>query len=218
MKNIKQIEKKIKEACSEIKKLSDADFKELIDMKVFDVLLLSISNPKDSKKYKNLQEGLLKNKSRLSLLARLRYVIGENYSFKGKVGKTSVYVSPFHYQWLDNGVIFIQGKNKWRGAICFYDNDGDLYLARSKRNFNGGDTINLKKDLFFDFFYQKIQNMEQIDSADKEEILEKAEEIEKEGEPKKKRSLISKFGKWLNDKTDRIWYQTVKAFCDSLEK
>ena len=155
MEDIKQIEKKIKEACSKIKKLSDVEFGELVNTKVFDKLLLSISNPKDSKKYKNLQEHLLKNKNRLYLLARLRYVICENYSFKGKVGETSAYVSPFHYQWLDNGIIFTQGKNKWQGIIGFYDNEGDLYFAKSKRNFEGGDTIDLQKDLFFDFFYQE---------------------------------------------------------------
>lgn len=215
---IERIEKKIKEACSEIKKLSDVEFGRLVDTGAFDTLLRSISNPKDSKKSKSLQEHLLKNKNRLYLLARLRYAIGENYSFKGEVGETSVYVSPFHYQWLNDGVIFTQGKDKWLGTICYYDKDGDLYLARSKRNFNEGDTIDLRKDLFFDFFYQKIQNMEQIDSGDKKKILNKIEEIEKEGETEKKRNLILKFGKWLDDKTDRIWYQTVKAFFDSLNK
>jgi len=211
------IEKKITEICKEIKSLSDLEFGKLVATGVFDKLLKSISNPKDSKKYKNLQERLLKNKNRLSFLALLRYAIGENYTFKGKVGKKSCYISPFHYQWSDNGVIFTQGKDKWQGLIGFYDNDGDLYYARSKRNFKPGETINLEKDLFFDFFYQKIQNMNQINPADKKEILEKVEEIEKENRPTKKKILILRVLKWLDGKSDRIWYQTMKACFDSLK-
>jgi len=156
-KNIKQVEKKIRESCSGIKDLSDLEFKELVNTGVFDKLLLSISNPKDSKKYKNLQERLLKNKNRLSFLALLRHAIGENYSFRGNVDGNPVYVSPFHYQWLDNGVIFTQGKDKWKGQISFYDNEGDLYLTKSKRNFNDGDAIDLRKDLYFDFFIKRFR-------------------------------------------------------------
>lgn len=218
MKNIKQIEKRIRDSCLGIKRLSDLEFKELVNTKVFDKLLLSILNPRYSKRSKNLQEYFLRNKNRLSFLALLRYVIGENYVFSGKVGKNSAYVSPFHYQWLDNGVIFTQGKDKWKGLIGFYDNEKNLYFARSKKNFKGGDKIDLKKDLFFDFFYQKIRGMDQINPVDKKEILDKVEKIRNENKPSKVKTLILKFGKWLDGKTERIWYQTVRAYFDSLNK
>lgn len=215
IKKVNQVEKKIKESCLGIKSLSDLEFKKLIDTKVFDELLQSILNPKDSKKYENLQEYFLKNKNKISFLASLRQVISENYAFRGKVGENSVYVSPFPYQWLNNGVIFTQGKNKWNGLIGFYDNEKDIYFAKSKRDFKGGDKIDLKKDLFFDFFYQKIKDMGQINSIDKKEILEKVEKIRNEDKPSKIKNLIKKLGLWLDGKSDRIWYQTVKAYFDS---
>ena len=213
MEKISKIKKEIKEISQEIKNLTDSEFKSLVNTGAFNELLLSISNPNDSKKYENLQERLLKNKNRLSFLALLRFAIGENYSFKGNVEGKSVYLSPFHYQWLDNGVIFTQGKDKWAGMIGFYDNDGDLYYAKSKRGFEGGDKIDLRRDLFFDFFYQKIENMKEIDSKQKKEIIKKVKEIESEEKPEKR---IAKFLKWLDGKSDRIWYHAVKAFFDSL--
>jgi len=57
-----------------------------------------------------------------------------------------------------------------------------------------------------------------MNSQDKKEIINKVKKIEKENKPTKKKILISKFGKWLDDKTDRMWYQTVRAYFDSLNK
>ena len=59
--------------------------------------------------------------------------------------------------------------------------------------------------------------MNQINPADKKEILEKVEEIEKENRPTKKKILILRVLKWLDGKSDRIWYQTMKACFDSLK-
>lgn len=215
-KKIEEIRKEISENCKKIKRLTDLEFKKLVETGIFNEILFSISDPNDSEHYENLQERLLKNKNRLSFLARLRLFIENNYSFKGNVDGKSCYISPFPYQWLNHGVIFTQGVNKWIGLIGFYDNMGDLYYAKSKKNFKEGDKIDLQKDLFFDFFYQKIENMNEIDSKEKKEIIERVKKIETEKEPKKRTSNISKFLRWLDEKSDRIWYQTVKALFDSL--
>jgi hypothetical protein len=208
-----RIKNNLKIICEEIKNLTDLEFKSLVETGIFNELLLSIHNPSNSKQYKNLQERLLKNKNRLSFLAFLRFAIGENYSFKGNVEGKSVYLSPFHYQWLDNGVIFTQGTDKWKGLIGFYDKEGDLYYAKSKRNLEQGEKIDLRKDLFFDFFYQKIENIKEMDSKYKEKIIKDVKEIEADKTPQKK---IARFLKWLDEKSDRVWYQTVKAFFDSI--
>ena len=154
--SVKKIQIKFNEINSSLKKLDDKQFKELMGTKFFDDFLLSILNPKISSKYDNLQEFFLENKNKLSLMARLRHVITENYSFRGKVNDLPVFVSPFHSQWMDSGVIFLQGKEKFSGLIGFYDSNKDLYFAKSKRNFNAGDNVDLKKDLFFDFFIRKL--------------------------------------------------------------
>lgn len=210
--NIKTIKAKFNEINSSLKNLDDEQFKELIATGIFTNFLTSILNPKISSKYENLQEFFFKNKNKLSFMAGLRYVITENYSFKGNVNNSPVFVSPFHSQWIEGGVIFLQGENKFTGLIGLYDSNKDLYFARSKKDFSSGESIDLRKDLFFDFIYQKINKDKELDDEQKKQVIDKLEDIKNEKDPKKRKSKFE----GIKDIIGKAWYLSNKAFWDSV--
>lgn len=209
---ITRITKKFKEINLAIEGLNDEQFKELINTKIFNDLLLSILDPKSSKRHENLQDFFLKNKNRLSFLALLKHAINENYSFSGKVNDKSVFISPYPYQWLDGGVIFLQGPEKFAGLIGFYDSNKELSYAKSKRDFKPGEKIDPSKDLFFDKIYQKISEDNSLSSEQKGKIIDKLEEAKAEKDPIKKKSIFDSISKIV----DRAWYQMNRAFWDSV--
>ena len=92
-------------------------------------------------------EYLLNNKNRLHLLALLRYGITWNYSVKGKVKNTTVFVSPTHVQWYPDGVMFTQGPRPFEGQIGLFEN-GEVKFAIAKRRLKGPEEVG-KDDFLF---------------------------------------------------------------------
>jgi hypothetical protein len=127
------------EAAKIIRQLRDMDVPELLGDGILDTLLKAIAEPKTNRG-QTIYEYLLANKHRLQLLAVLRLAIHRNYSIKGKVRNTDVWVSPNHIQWYDNGVMFLQGGSQFEGLIGLYE-AGRVKFGVAKRDIMGGENI-----------------------------------------------------------------------------
>lgn len=83
----------------------------------------------------------MKNKQGLRFLTLIRLAIQMNYSIKGIVnGKVDVFVSPFHNQWFENGVMFTQGEKRFEGIIGLYEN-GIVKFGVASRDVKEGDNM-----------------------------------------------------------------------------
>ena len=132
----------LKELSSMTKFLSDEEVAEVLGTGLLDDLLTSILDPDDRKKSNTLQDFLLANKYRSTVMALLRLAITTNYSFKGTSDKgESGFVSPYHLQWFDDGVMFVQGKKPFDGLLGCYRSDGKVSYAIAARDASEGDLL-----------------------------------------------------------------------------
>lgn len=134
---IERGKQKIKELASILQELSDSDVGKLLGTGAIDDLLKAILDPSKVKKYPNIAEFLLANKTRASLLAIMRNVITNNYSFKGTKDGQEAFVSPDFHQWFEDGVMFLEGKERFAGFIGLYQNKEAKY-AIAARDVRGG--------------------------------------------------------------------------------
>jgi len=135
----KRLDAAFTEAIKIIQSSKDADIPILLGDGIMHSLLEAIAQPK-SKKEQSIYDYLLENKNRLQLLALIRLAINNNYSIKGKVQETDVFVSPQHIQWYEDGVMFVQGEKRFEGLIGLYQN-GSLKFGIAKRMLLGGEKI-----------------------------------------------------------------------------
>jgi len=118
---------------------SDSEIPQLLGDGIIQTLIDAIAEPKTDVK-QSIYDYFLQNKNRLQLLSLIRLVIHTNYSIKGKIKNTDVYVSPHHIQWFENGVMFVQGDKQFEGLIGLYQ-DGRLKFALAARDIRGGDKL-----------------------------------------------------------------------------
>lgn len=146
-----------------IKSVPDSDIPGLLGDGVIDDFLKAIANPKTNKE-QGIYDYLLANKYRLQLLALMRLAIHSNYCIKATIQGTGAdaYVSPNHIQWYDNGVMFLQGENRFEGLIGLYE-DGRVKFAVSKRDMRGGESVGPEALEFFDV--EEMQNRTQQPSV-----------------------------------------------------
>jgi hypothetical protein len=156
-----------------IRQLSDVELIELFSNSELDDWLKSILDSSERSNYANLNEFLLANKVRASLIAGLRHAITHNYSLRGITndGK-SCFISPSHIQWFDDGVMFLQGKKPFQGLVGLYRKDKSLSYAILARDARAGEIMGPE---YFEF----------IDEADFPEHLARlpVNEISKLDEP-----------------------------------
>ena len=76
----------------------------------------------------------------MQLLALVRLAIQKNYAIKGKVGETNVFVSPWHIQWHEDGIMFLQEEKQFEGLIDLYQN-GRVKFGLATRMILGGDKL-----------------------------------------------------------------------------
>lgn len=190
----------LKELASIIKLLSDKEVAELLGSGLLDDFLTSILDPKDRKKSKNLQDFLLVNKYRSALLARLRLVITNNYSFRGTSKKgESGFISPYHLQWFDDGVMFLQGKKPFEGLIGCYRADNKVSYAIAAKDAGEGEMVGPEH---FEFIEEKewrdrhaaLRNTLKIDNLE-QPIIELEKLLNSScNEESKYQQLLSKYG------------------------
>jgi len=128
----KKLDISLRQAIDIIAASTDTDIISLLGDGILQEFLEAIAKPRAMSE-ELIYEYLLQNKNRLQLLAFLRFAITRNYSIKGKVEATEVYVSPSHIQWFPDGVMFLQGKNPFDGLIGLFKN-GEVRFAIVKRD------------------------------------------------------------------------------------
>jgi len=137
---ISQGKRKINELANILEKLSDTEVGKLFDTNEIDRLLRAILDPSKVKEYANIAEYLLDNKHRVTILALIRQEITQNYSFKATKNGKEAYVSPDFHQWFEDGVMFLEGKERFAGFIGLYSN-GELKYAIAARDARKGEQL-----------------------------------------------------------------------------
>lgn len=92
---------------------------------------------------------LLRHKNGLQLLAWLRLAIQVDYSFQGSVQGERVFVSPDNHQWYSDGVMFLQGLERFGGQLGLYRN-GQVLFAVTARAISKGEDIGPNDLLYVD--------------------------------------------------------------------
>lgn len=131
----------VHEAADAVRALADGDIPDALGSGAMDALLAAIVPPGSSTTYGSLQEFFLAYKHRLALLALVRHAITRNHAYSGAVpGSGTGYISPFHAQWFDDGVIFLQGRDeRFAGLFGLYRKDGSLSYAVAARSIAAGE-------------------------------------------------------------------------------
>lgn len=134
-----KLDQLITDASDIISCTNDSDILPLLGDGILQHFIEAIVKPKLNRN-QNIYDYLLENKRRLQLLALIRLSIQHNYSIKGKVESQDVFVSPNEYQWFDDGVMFLQGKERFAGLIGLYQG-GRVKFGIAKRDIRGGDQV-----------------------------------------------------------------------------
>lgn len=143
----RRLDELLKEAASIIKRKNDGDIPKLLGDGILDEFFWSLA-PRKTDKEQTIYDYLLHNKNRLALIASLRYAITANYSIQGKVNDRTCFVSPHYLQWYDDGVMFVQGKERFSGLIGLYQ-DGKVKFGVMARDIKAGESNIGQGDLLF---------------------------------------------------------------------
>ena len=145
----------IQEASEIIQEVSDVEAEKILGDGVLDLLLRSILKPKTDFPEISIYDYLLQNKHRATLVALLRHAITHNYSIKGTVEGSPVFVSPDFHQWFQDGVMFLQGEQQFEGLIGLYQ-DGEIKFAIAARDAREGEQLGTD-----DFIFISIEEMKE---------------------------------------------------------
>ena len=115
-----------------LQELSDSEVGKLLGKGAMDSFLKAILDPSNVKKYSNIAEFLLANKYRATILALIRHAITHNYSFKGTKDGKEGFVSPYFHQWFKDGIMFLEGKERFAGSIGLYRNKEAKYAIAAR--------------------------------------------------------------------------------------
>ena len=169
-----------KELSDILRQLADREVIELLGTGSLHELLNAIFDSSDTSNYPDLQEFLLANRGRASLVALLRHAITQNYSFKGvsKDGKSG-FVSPSYFQWFPDGVIFLQGKERFAGLIGLYREDKTLLYAIAARDIEGSEKLGPEHFEFIneEEFNQRLAELPQKTVADLDMPIKQLEQL-----------------------------------------
>jgi hypothetical protein len=146
--NKRTVDRLLTQAAYDITQTPDPEIPALLGDGILDRFLRAIGPVKEDKN-QSIYDYLLHNKNRLALLASLRDAITNNYSIEGTVRDMRCYVSPTVQQWFDNGVMFVQGGERFGGLIGLYQ-DGAVKFAITQRYIAGGENIGPDDLLFID--------------------------------------------------------------------
>lgn len=149
------IAEKAKELADAIRALSDAELLQVFQDDTVNALLASLLPPPFDK-HTSIYDYLLANRNRMALAAGIRHAITMNCSVKGSVDGTDCYLSPSHIQWFQDGVMFLQGKERFAGLIERYLG-GKIDVAVAARTVRGGESMDVNDFMFIDIEEAKKQ-------------------------------------------------------------
>lgn len=136
----------LREAASIIRSKADLEIPALLGDGIVSEFLEAMA-PRKSDTGQTIYDYLLANKHRLELVALLRHAIQQNYSMSGTADGHPCFVSPDFHQWFDDGVMFLQGKERFAGLIGLYQK-GQVKFAVAARDIHGGKEVG-PDDLLF---------------------------------------------------------------------
>src|SRR5712692_1609217 len=142
------IDEALRRVISLLRGANDDEIPALLGDGILDDFLQAIAKPKipgQGTPY----EYLLANKHRLQLLALLRIAITRNYSIAAKANDLDVFVSPTELQWFPEGVMFVQGKERFAGLLGYYE-AGRVMFAIAARDARPGESLGKDHFLFVD--------------------------------------------------------------------
>ncbi|MEN6576978.1 MAG: Shedu anti-phage system protein SduA domain-containing protein [Phycisphaerales bacterium] len=142
------IRQKVKELAEAIATLSDGDLARVFRDAEIDELFGALL-PKPYDKSMSIYDYLLANKTRMTLAAGIRHAITMNCSVKGRVEGAECYLSPSHFQWFPEGIVFLQGKERFAGLIERYL-AGKIEVAVAARTVRGGESMGVNDFMFID--------------------------------------------------------------------
>jgi hypothetical protein len=152
-----KIDALLREAASIFRSKADSEIPALLGDGILDEFLGAMA-PRKSDTGQTIYDYLLANKHRLELVALLRHAIQQNYSMSGTANGHQGFVSPDFHQWFDDGVMFLQGKERFAGLIGLYQN-GQVKFAVAARDIHAG------KDLGpDDLLFLNINEFRQLES------------------------------------------------------
>ena len=134
------------EAASIIRDAADSQMLHLLGDGFLDRFVRAIAEPRAAREG-TIYQYLLENKNRLTLIALLRHALHVNYSIRGIVDGTEVFVSPHYLQWFADSVLFLQGQERFAGLIGRYDGR-QVAFAIAARDRREGDTVGPEDFLF----------------------------------------------------------------------
>jgi hypothetical protein len=139
------------QALERMTQLADSDLPGLLGSGVLDRLLRLMvpHRDKDHVDGEFVYDFMLRHKNGLQLLALVRRAITNNYSFEGTVQGHRVYVSPNEKQWFPDGLMFLQGEERFSGLIGLY-RDGRVMFAIAARDTREGEMLGPNDFLFVD--------------------------------------------------------------------
>lgn len=142
-----RINRLFSELTGQISSLSDEQVAHVLGRGNIDALLKAILDPSKLKEKRKIGEIFLENKRRLELLALMRHAITHNYVTTSDKNP-DVFASPFHLQWIDDGVVYVEGKERFAGHFGLYRN-GEVFVAVAARDAEEGSQLDLKRDITF---------------------------------------------------------------------
>jgi hypothetical protein len=142
------IRQKVKELAEAIGVLSDGDLAKVFQDDGINEFFRALL-PKPYDKSVSIYDYLLTNKTRMTVAAGIRHAITMNCSVKGRVEGTECYLSPSHLQWFPDGIMFLQGKERFAGLIERYL-AGKIEVAVAARTVRGGDVMGVNDVMFID--------------------------------------------------------------------
>jgi len=139
----------LRAAVAALRELGDESLRQVFDDNILDQFLASFAPPAATVP-DSPYEYLRQHKTGLTLLALLRHAITQNYSKAGVLENEShVFVSPNFHQWFADGVMFLQGQERFGGAIGLYEN-GKVKFAIAARDTLKGVNLDPNDFLFVD--------------------------------------------------------------------
>ena len=147
----------LREAVSIIRRKDDSAIPQMLGDGTLDQLLEAIA-PRKTSGEQTIYDYLLANKNRLQLVALVRHAIHHNYSMKGTVNGRPCFVSPDFHQWFKDGVMFLQGGERFAGTIGLYQ-DAQVKFAVAARDVAPGDQMGPD-----DLLFLSVSEYEKIDS------------------------------------------------------
>lgn len=127
-----------------LEELPDEQIYHLFENGEIEGFLKALLDPQTVSEHASVAEFFLANKHRAWFVSALRALITRAYSIKvtTKSG-ISAYVSPCHFQSEEEGVLLLEGKDRFTGAFAMYK-DGEAKYAIAARDVKSGDDMGIE--------------------------------------------------------------------------